>query len=323
MGGGAAGGPGDGGVAAGEGGAGDGSGGAVAGSAAGGGAGHAGASVAGAAGMSSVPLVPTSGALLGAYYGDDDIAATTAKLGRSLQIHLTYWAWDDDWSEGATAADLAAGRIPLVNWEPYGADFDDIASGSLDGVIEARAAAARDLDAPFFLDFAAEMNGEEGWGGNDPEVYIAAYRHIHDVFVAAGATNVVWAWCPNVTDLDNTNDQTLDYYPGDDYVDWTGVDGYNWGGSDWQSFQEVFENIYPLLASKKKPILIGEMSSSETGGDKDAWIAEMLPALKQEFPLIRAVVWFDVNKERDWRISSSTASEAAFKEMAADAYFNP
>ena len=294
--------------------------GATAGAAQGGDAGNEGG---GAGESSTVPLLPTRGALLGQYYGDGSIAATATKLGRTLQVHLTYWAWDDDWTQDATQQDLDAGRIPLVNWEPDGVDFHDIVSGSLDSTIKARAAGAKRLGQPFFLDFAAEMNGDEAWSGNDAGLYVDAYRHIHDLFVAAGANNVVWAWCPNVTDVDNTNAHTLDYYPGDDYVDWTGVDGYNWGGADWQSFHDVFQDIYPLLAGKQKPIVIGEMSSSETGGDKAAWIDAMLPTLQQDFPLIRAVIWFDVNKERDWRISSSAATEAAFKRMAADPYFNP
>jgi beta-mannanase len=56
----------------------------------------------------------------------------------------------------------------------------------------------------------------------------------------------------------------MDYYPRHAYVDWTGVDGYNCGTKNggWQSFERVFQKIYPLLATKKKPILIGEMSSS-------------------------------------------------------------
>jgi hypothetical protein len=285
------------------------------------------AGAAGAAGEGATlplaPLVPASGALLGQYYGDQSIAATGTKLGRTLPVHLTYWAWDDDWTEGATKQDLNAGRIPLVNWEPAGVDFADIVSGSLDSTISQRATAAKALGQLFFLDFAAEMNGDEAWSDNDAKLYVDAYRHIHDLFTAAGASNVVWAWCPNVTDTDGSNRHTLDYYPGDDYVDWTGVDGYNWGGSEWQSFREVFQGIYPLLAGKKKPILIGEMSSSPTGGDKAAWIQAMIPSLEQDFPLIRAVVWFDVNKERDWRISSSPESEAAFKAMAADPFFNP
>jgi len=196
-------------------------------------------------------------------------------------------------------------------------------NGSLDATIKARASGAKQLGKPFFLDFAAEMNGDEAWSGNDAKLYVDAYRHIHDLFVAAGATNVVWAWCPNVTDTDGSNKSTFDYYPGDTYVDWTGVDGYNWGSGDWQTFKDVFKDIYPLLAGKKKPILIGEMSSSETGGDKAAWITAMIPTLKASYPLIKGVVWFDVDKERDWRINSSASTLAAFKAMAADPYFNP
>ena len=296
---------------------------AAAGSGSGGSVGLGGsAGSAGKASATSDILVPTNGALLGQYYGDASIEATKAKLGRTLPVHLTYWAWADDWTGGATKADFAAGRIPLVNWEPAGIDFKMIVNGSLDATIKARAAGAKALKEKFFLDFAAEMNGDEAWSGNDAKLYVDAYRHIHDLFVAAGATNVVWAWCPNVTDTDGTNAATLSYYPGDDYVDWTGVDGYNWGGGDWQSFSEVFKDIYPLLASKKKPILIGEMASSETGGNKSAWINAMIPSLKSDFPLIKGVIWFDVNKERDWRISSSAATESAFRAMAADPYFS-
>jgi hypothetical protein len=85
----------------------------------------------------------------------------------------------------------------------------------------------------------------------------------------------------------------------------------------------VFENIYPLLAAKKKPILIGEMASAEAGGDKGKWIDEIVPTLRAKYPLIKGVVWFDINKEADWRISSSAASEASYIRMANNPYFNP
>ena len=135
----------------------------------------------------------------------------------------------------------------------------------------------------------------------------------------------MWAWCPDVTDTNNGNAMTMSYYPGDDYVDWTGVDGYNWGSTNggWQTFKQVFQKIYPLLAAKGKPILIGEMASAEAGGDKAQWIDEMIPTLKSTFPLFKGVVWFDVNKETDWRIASSPNALAAFKRMASDPYFNP
>ncbi len=277
-----------------------------------------------AASESSI-LEPASGALLGLFYGAGSIADTAAKLGRTPPIHLTYYRWDADWTGAVTQADLAAGRIPLVNWEPHNIDFAKIVDGSLDATIVARANGSKALGKKFFLDFAAESNGDEAWSGNNAALYVAAYRHIHDLFVAAGATNVVWAWCPNVTDTHGGNQTTMDYYPGDSYVDWIGVDGYNWGTNNggWQTFQEVFKNIYPLLAAKKKPIIIGEMSSAEAGGDKGKWIDQIIPTLRTNFPLIKALVWFDINKERDWRISSSSGSEAAFIRMAHDPYFNP
>ena len=270
-------------------------------------------------------LEPTSGALLGQFYGAGSIDQTTRKLGRTPVIHLSYYAWDADWTGTVTQADLAAGRIPLISWEPDHIDFARIADGSLDATILARAKGSKALGKKFFLDFAAEMNGDDAWSANNAPLYVSAYRHIHDLFVAAGANNVVWAWCPNVTDTTGGNRTTMDYYPGDAYVDWTGVDGYNWGTTTggWQTFQQVFQNIYPLLAAKKKPILIGEMASAEAGGDKAKWIDDIIPTLRTSFPLIKAVVWFDINKESDWRISSSPASEKSFIRMANNPYFSP
>jgi len=271
-------------------------------------------------------LVPTSGALLGHYYGAGTLAETDARIGRQPQIHLTYYGWTDDWiNSGATQSDVAQGRIPLVNWEPFGVDFDDIIGGKYDAVIQARADGAKALHAKFFLDFAAEMNGDEGWGSHDPQKYVAAYRHIHDIFVQRGATNVIWAWCPNNVDSDGAP-KAAQYYPGDAYVDWTGVDGYNWGtsvaGYGWQSFRDVFKDIYPVLAAKRKPIIVGEMASDEVGGSKAAWIDDIVPTLKTEFPEIKAIVWFDINKERHWQINSSTSSLAAYRRMAQDPYFD-
>lgn len=271
-------------------------------------------------------LEPASGAWLGLFYGAGSISQTSAKLGRTPRIHLRYYSWADDWTGDTTKADLAAGLIPLVNWEPSKIAFARIADGSQDGLITARANAAKALGKKFFLDFAAEMNGDEAWSGNNAPLYVSTYRHIHDLFVAAGATNVVWAWCPNVTDTHGGNATTMDYYPGDAYVDWTGVDGYNWGtrnNTGWQSFEQVFQNIYPLLAAKKKPVLIGEMASCPTGGDKAKWIDGIVPTLRRTYPLIKGIVWFDINKECDWRISSSPESERAFIRMINDPYFNP
>jgi hypothetical protein len=81
--------------------------------------------------------------------------------------------------------------------------------------------------------------------------------------------------------------------------------------------------IYTGLAAKGKPIMIPETASTELGGDKAAWIAAIVSALKGTYPGIKALVWFDMNKETDWRFDSSATALAASKTMATDPYFNP
>jgi hypothetical protein len=277
--------------------------------------------------------VPAQGALLGHFYGNGTLAQTDALIGRKPLLHLNYFDWVTDWTaDPSIPADFADGRVPLVNWEPYDAsggmiNFDDVISGSYDSTIRARAANAKAFGHRFFLDFAAEMNGDEAWTNHDAAKYIAGWRHVHDIFTTVGATNVVWAWCPNVTDSDGTNAATMSYYPGDSYVDWTGVDGYNWGtsqpGFGWQTFKQVFQDIYPLLAAKKKPILIGEMASDEVGGSKAQWIDGIIPTLRGSFPMVKAFVWFDIKKERDWQINSSPSALASYSRMARDTFMNP
>src|ERR1700728_5034554 len=81
-------------------------------------------------GSGSSILEPAAGALLGQYYGSGNVAQTTAKLGRTPPGHLTYYAWTDDWTGTVTKADLAAGRIPLVNWEPHKINFTKLLAGT-------------------------------------------------------------------------------------------------------------------------------------------------------------------------------------------------
>ena len=282
--------------------------------------------------LNAVPLVPAQGALLGHYYDENEQPAQVDKqIGRKPPVHLQYFYLEEDWVKAAKA-DFADGRTPLVNWEPFKSDgetkisFDDILSGKFDTVIKKRADDAKALNKPFFLDFAAEMNGDEAWGEHDPAKYIAVWRHVHDIFTARKATNVVWVWCPNNETVEGTP-EPMKYYPGDAYVDWTGVDGYNWGTSDpdfeWQSFEQVFAGIYPELAAKNKPIIIGEMASDEVGGSKATWIKNIVPTLKNKFPAIKAFVWFDTDKERHWNIDSSSSSLKAYQDMVKDPYLNP
>jgi beta-mannanase len=271
-------------------------------------------------------LAPRNGALLGGFIGSGTVASTEAQLGRKWAMRLQYFDWRSDFTAFARD-ELNAGRIPYVTWEPWTVTLDAIASGAEDATLRSRAASIAGLSGKVLLRFAHEMNGDwYPWDGADngansaaPPKYIAAYRHVHDVFTSAGTGNVLWVFCPNVDSVPNEPwNEWENYYPGDAVVDWLCFDGYNWAND---TFASMTARIYPSLAAKNKPILLGETSSHEV--EKAAWIAAIVPAMQSEFPLLKALVWFHTNKEHDWRYDSNQSSLAAFVAMAKDPYFNP
>ena len=144
-----------------------------------------------------------------------------------------------------------------------------------------------------------------------------AWRHVHDIFRAAGATNVKWVWSPNV--VYSNSPPLAPYYPGDAYVDQVGMDGYNWGDyfsfwKAWMSFEEIFgPTIAQVRTFTSRPLMVAETASTELGGDKAAWIRDFFAALRRH-PEVTGFVWFNQKKETDWRIESSAAARSAFAE---------
>ena len=215
--------------------------------------------------------------------------------------------------------------IPSVNNQP---DFQlsDVISGRYDAYIREFATAAKAWNHPFFLRFNWEMNGKwfpwhEGVNGNQAGESARAWRHVHDIFTAVGADNVSWVWCPNVEYTGSTPLAGL--YPGDAYVDWTGLDGYNWGTNPnkpdkWKTFDQVYRASYNNIAgtlAPSKPMMIGEVASSEYGGSKAAWVKDMLARIPTEYTKVRALVWFDkFDSSMDWPIETSSSATSAFAE---------
>lgn len=256
--------------------------------------------------------------------------------------------WYQDWAHpGVREFDpvkmdgvVQRGALPIVTWNPWddsaGAyqpayTLGTIVAGTYDSYIRQWARDAANWGHPFSLRFAPEMNGNwfpwgVGVGGNTSADYVAAWRHVVDIFRQEHATNVSWIWCPNVADAPQAVFASL--YPGDSYVDWVGVDGYNWGTSQpgdpykhWVAFRDIFgASYYALTMLTIKPIMIAETASTELGGDKAQWITQgFLTDLPARFPNVRVVIWFDENKETDWRVNSSASALAAFRTVVASA----
>jgi len=242
--------------------------------------------------------------------------------------------WEDPAQNAFPVADMDAirtrGAMPFLTWgscqqgrsNPACGDAA-VAAGSYDAYLHAWARAAAAYGKPFYLRFDHEMNGSwypwnPGSNGNTDASFVAMWRHVHDVLAADGATGARWVWCPNTTP---GGGPYAGQYPGDAYVDFTCLDGYNWGPlhpRGWHSFHDEFARDYAALAAlSPRPMIIGETASTEVGGDKAAWIAAAFADLPVSFPRVRALLWFDANKETDWRVDSSPASLAAYRAVAA------
>jgi hypothetical protein len=278
------------------------------------------------------------GALFGAYVQGEShtpakqLAAVETResdIGRRLAIDHHFYPWDKEFPTVKEEADLRTGRIPLISWNGKTLNLG-IGVGGQDELIRTRARAVKALEGKVMIRWMWEMDGrKKAEDTRHPALYVAAWRRIHDVFAAEGATNVQWVWCPNATAFRAGDERNAPaYYPGDEYVDWICADGYNWApgrpGDEWRSFAAIYGPFYEWGMARRKPLMVGEFGAQERNpGEKAQWLTEAREALKTKFPGIKAVVYFDADKDYDWRVTSSPETLAAFRAMAQDPWFNP
>lgn len=300
--------------------------------------------------MKSPEIIADAKIMLGAYLKNDGwsldiLEKFKADTNKQTSIITLYTNFEIDWSFLTTQTTniVSSGSTPLITLMPFNSAYEDllrmIAMGEKDGYINRwiedfkawRDNYPEDSRPTILLRFGHEFNGNWYAWGNQPEKFKMAWRHIHGLFEAAGVNNSVeWVWSSSATDVDEYNDVTV-YYPGDDVVDWTSLDGYNWGSnyswSSWRTFDEVFSSAYVKLVDNypDKPILIAEVATAEPSdtpdpawgqdGDdsdvsesKELWISNMLSRIKESYPSIRAVSWFNVNKELSWALNETAKS---------------
>jgi hypothetical protein len=292
----------------------------------------------------------------GAYVGGSQYGRTDApwdmgsadRFETNAGKRMSLLEWGQDWYECSSSCGLrgfrtdlvnkarALGFLPVLSWGSYreatGADqprfrLSAIIKGRYDSFIRRWALGAKRWGHPFFLRFDWEMNTNavpysEHANGNGPGEFARMWRHVHRIFTRVGAKNVTWVWCPNI-EYEGSVKPLASLYPGSRYVDWTCLDGYNFGTNPshpatWTPFASVFRQTYTLVTRKiagSKPLMIGETSSTEIGGSKAAWITDAFGTqLPAAFPRIDAVVWF--NKDQyglDWPIESSSSATAAMR----------
>ena len=256
-------------------------------------------------------------------------------------IHI-YVAWGSKKDSRFPAAPVAniteLGSVPVITWEPWLSAFSeeeypglrppaerdkngmkDVATGLYDIYITTWARAAKKANRTIFLRLGHEMNDayRYPWGpqNNTAQDFIAAWQHVHDIFVKEGAKNVLWVWSPHPAY------DFKDYYPGDKYVDHVGVGILNYGvvaaWSRWWAFKDIFGNHYPQLAAYNKPIMITEFGSLAVGGNRARWYADALDSMPQKYPLVKSILFFHFSKDNtttqqtlNWYIKDDKACDS-------------
>jgi beta-mannanase len=227
---------------------------------------------------------------------------------------------------------------PIISWSSNSTPLTSISNGSQNNTIDAAASLAKKWPGTLYIRFDYEMNiTSSPWDptklNETPADYVAAWQYIVNRFKNTdGVTNVKWVWTPNI---DCKGDCPFtSYYPGNNYVDMVGLDGYNYAsldGVNWRTFSDLFQNDYNELVALApgKPIYIAEVgcaeansSESSAGDSKAVWIQQMASTITSDMPGVVALTWWEgTNDQSSLEIQSSQASLSAWQTEVVNSSF--
>jgi hypothetical protein len=226
------------------------------------------------------------------------------------------------------------GSVLVWTWEPrYGVTLQQINSGAHDAYIDEVARRIGAVGKRVLIRFAHEMNGTWSWPwvNQPPADYIAAWTRIVSRFRVLGVTNAEWVWSPNV--ISGSAPDFTPWYPGDAYVDWTGLDGYNWGSvfNKWKTFRELFlYSIGVISALSRRGIIIAETGCHSRGPnneDKGSWYTQMAAELKQNYPQLLGLIYMHMIHQRnngedgEWQVDMPITALDDWQNLVADPQF--
>lgn len=290
---------------------------------------------------------------------DAGIEAFTRLAGKDIVWAYLSFHWDQGivFPTEACRTLYARGIVPLVGIMPWSTmrqscaepiyTMARILNGEFDQELLQCAEDVRMLGFPIMVEFGPEVNGSwfpwnGAWNGRDAETYGGpgpdgperfrdAYRHIVDLFRAAGADNVTWVFHAAGESVPKESwNAAANYYPGDDYVDWLGASLYGRlrGSGAAKSFEEKMDELYAELTalSPRRPIALLEMGVSDAmeQDDKAEWIRGALDGIRTgRYPRLKAVSWWNKAFRPDGtrstlEIDSSSRSLEAYREGVVD-----
>ncbi len=282
-------------------------------------------------------IVPDEGCYIGAYIQLDttvngDIDEFERLVGKPHATYFRYVGYGSPfpfrWVRELHARDM----IPHIAWEPN----EGLEKVKDDDYLRGWAEAAARTDGPIFLRYASEMNGNwEAYSG-DPELYIDKWRLVTRVMREI-APNVIMAWVPFAT----PRRTITEYYPGDEWVDWVGVNIYSVHHYDGDITRpanddprEMLRYVYDLYADRH-PIVIGEYAATRfcAGCDQDVTefgleqMTRLYESLPTEFPQVKMINWFSVDTigaglaNNNYSVTCSPEFLERYRELISDPYF--
>jgi hypothetical protein len=275
------------------------------------------------------PTKKVSGQQPSAHYGEVETA-----IGRQLDLVKNYeeWAAGDTFPDSWDKTLAASGHTLYFSWNPVNYNsgakitYASIANGQWDSsVIVPEANALKAFGGKVFLDFSHEFDAKWQDPNGTSAQFVAAYRHIHDVFANHGVTNVIWSWV--TTGYLGNKDAIKAGYPGASYINWIGYDPYNLGscaGHKWNSTLDTFKPFYDWVGQQPemngKPIMLAEYAAGNQLGVK-AWYAS-LPVTLQQLPRIKALMQFSAPTRSGCNtlLTDSAGAMEGFKAAANSAY---
>src|SRR6478736_5030976 len=277
------------------------------------------------------------------------------EVGRQQSMVGFFGGWDEAYRANAVTRAWQRGMLPMLTWESRpiasGNDVVDepdytlpkIIAGDFDAYLTQYAKDIASTGLPLAIRLDHEMNGvwypwaeQTGSGapinGNNVGDYVKMWQHVHDVFEANGANQyVIWVWAPNIVNNLPAANQSTDFlrslYPGDAYVDWVGVSGYQrppYKSDNDATFGYTFDRtLNQLREITDKKILLAEVGASEVGGTKPAWVKSFFegfdPGRNDD---VIGFAWFNLAvttyvdgqlATNDWRVDSRANSLEAFR----------
>jgi mannan endo-1,4-beta-mannosidase len=265
-------------------------------------------------------LKPSLASYLGVYEAGvptsyQPVEAFAKAAGRQPNLVGYFSGWAEPFNSGFAATARRHGAIPFVQIDPTGASVAGIAAGDYDDYLRSYAEAIRDYGQPVVIGFGHEMNApwySWGYGHVSPATFVAAWRHLVNVFRGMGADNVTWLWTVQA-DARGTG-PIASWWPGSRYVSWVGIDGFYYNPSD--TFDSVFgRTLDDVHALTNRPVLLSETAvGPATNQFRD------IVTLFQEVADRRTLglVWFDIAQDdgpyhQDWRIEDSVLAQNAFR----------